>query len=65
MDQNETALMDDFHALQIQFNHSIPKPELEKFVKNNFKNEILGEWTPTDFNDFPLILNFVQDPAYR
>jgi len=55
----------DFIRLNKTFNGTIPLPELRKFVKTNFQNHSIRKWSPPDFKNHPLIINYVQDHTYK
>lgn len=62
---DEIYIRNKFDILQSKFNGNIPESELKEFVKTNFQPVTLDKWLPPDFNEFPLILNRVQDKKYK
>lgn len=58
-------IFNDFIGLNKTFNGNIPLPELQKFVKTNFQNHTIRRWSPPDFKNHPMIINYVQDYTYK
>lgn len=63
--RDEAYILSDFNKLKQENNGSIPESLLKEFVEKNFKPMTLEKWMPPDFNNFPLILNRVQDQTYK
>lgn len=63
--QDEADILKDFDELKLKNNGNVSESQLKEFVENNFKPVKLEKWLPPDFNDFPLILNRVQDQKYK
>lgn len=62
---DEIHVRNEFDALQLKGEGNISETELKEFVETNFRRVTLEKWFPPDFNNFPLILNRVQDQKYR
>lgn len=65
MRRKELDIYNDFIELNNTFNGAIPLPKLHKFVKINFQNHSIIKWSPPDFKNHPLIIDYVQDYTYK
>ncbi|KAF0751365.1 trehalase-like, partial [Aphis craccivora] len=67
MRKKELDIYADFIVLKYTtfYNRTIPLPELQKFVKTNFQTHSIRKWSPPDFKNHPLIIDYVQDYTYK
>jgi len=65
--KKELDIFTDFIVLKYTtfYNRTIPLPELQKFVKTNFQTHSIRKWSPPDFKNHPLIIDYVQDYTYK
>lgn len=64
--KNESDIIKFYRYLKIQNKEQVPnRTELLKFIKMNFAEDSLIEWTPTDFTDAPSVAYNITDPLYR
>lgn len=65
MTRNETEIVDAYTELKNQYGGNVPQDELLDFVNENFDDDVLIEWKPTDFTDHPDIANKINDSNYK
>lgn len=64
--RSKKEILNDFTRLKNNnFNVSIPRHEIRKFVEENFAFDSLDKWMPPDFKEYPPIMDFVTDGMYK
>lgn len=65
MKRNETEILDAYSELKNQYQGGVPHDKLLDFVNENFEDENLVEWEPSDFTDHPSIIDKIKDSNYK
>ncbi|XP_050538011.1 trehalase-like isoform X2 [Daktulosphaira vitifoliae] len=65
MKRSENEIVEDYKKLKKKIGGIPDNETLRNFIEENFEDENLEQWTPDDFTDNPLIVNYVADPNYK
>ncbi|XP_050422492.1 trehalase-like isoform X1 [Adelges cooleyi] len=63
--RDEEDIVNDYKELKKSYGGVPDNQTLLAFVNKNFKTEELQKWLPPDLVDYPAIVEYIRDPAYR
>lgn len=61
----EEEIVTKYKELKKQTQNQPTNTQLEKFIDENFADDVFDPWVPPDFTETPSIVNNIEDEAFR